>query len=141
MPFGINVTGNLTITFALAIMTFLITNLTANKKTIGHIFWMPGVPVMRIVLAPIELLGVIIKPFINDSFVCKHFCRTYCIDEYYGLMFIFKSWLGSTLSFDCRLHFLSRDIGCILQAYIFTLLSALYFGSAVEETTMRRLIN
>jgi F-type H+-transporting ATPase subunit a len=37
MPFGINVTGNLTITFALAVMTFLITNLTANK-TIGVIF-------------------------------------------------------------------------------------------------------
>jgi F-type H+-transporting ATPase subunit a len=42
MPFGINVTGNLTITFALAVMTFLITNLTANK---GHIFWMPGVKI------------------------------------------------------------------------------------------------
>jgi F-type H+-transporting ATPase subunit a len=42
MPFGINVTGNLTITFALAVMTFLITNLTANKNYWGHIFWMPG---------------------------------------------------------------------------------------------------
>jgi F-type H+-transporting ATPase subunit a len=40
-------------------MTFLITNLTANKNYWGHIFWMPGVPkLMRIVLAPIELLGV-----------------------------------------------------------------------------------
>jgi F-type H+-transporting ATPase subunit a len=42
MPFGINVTGNLTITFALAMMTFNY-KLTANK-IIGHIFWMPGVP-------------------------------------------------------------------------------------------------
>jgi F-type H+-transporting ATPase subunit a len=55
--FGINVTGNLTITFALAVMTFLITNLQLIK-TIGVFFWMPGVPkLMRIVLAPIELLG------------------------------------------------------------------------------------
>jgi F-type H+-transporting ATPase subunit a len=45
MPFGINVTGNLTITFALAIMIFNY-KLTANKTT-GRYFWMPGVPVMR----------------------------------------------------------------------------------------------
>ena len=55
-PLGINVTGNIAITFGLAIITFIITNLTANKNYWGHIFWMPGVPVpMKIILAPIEL--------------------------------------------------------------------------------------
>ncbi len=43
-PLGINVTGNIAITFGLAVITFLITNLTANKNYWGHIFWMPGVP-------------------------------------------------------------------------------------------------
>jgi F-type H+-transporting ATPase subunit a len=63
-PLGINVTGNIAITAGLAIMTALITNFTANKNYWGHIFWMPGVPTpMKIILAPIELLGVIIKPF------------------------------------------------------------------------------
>src|SRR5690606_8673597 len=45
MPFGINVTGNITMTFFLAILTYLITTFSANKDYWKHIFWMPGVPV------------------------------------------------------------------------------------------------
>jgi F-type H+-transporting ATPase subunit a len=48
-----------------------------------------------------------------------------------GLMFL-KSWLGSTLSFGFICTFYLRDIGCILTS-LYTLLSALYFGAAVEE--------
>ena len=63
-PLGINVTGNIAVTFALALLTFLITQFSGNKNYWKHIFWMPGVPVpMKIILAPIELLGVFIKPF------------------------------------------------------------------------------
>ena len=136
MPFGINVTGNLTITFALAIMTFLITNLTANKNYWGHIFWMPGVPkVMRIVLAPIELLGVVIKPFsLMIRLYANIFAGHIVLLSIIGLMFIFKSWLGSSLSFGLSFALSILEIlVAFLQAYIFTLLSALYFGSAVEE--------
>jgi len=136
MPFGINVTGNLTITFSLAIMTFLITNLTANKNYWGHIFWMPGVPkVMRIVLAPIELLGVIIKPFsLMIRLYANIFAGHIVLMSIIGLMFIFKSWLGSSLSFGLSFALSILEIlVAFLQAYIFTLLSALYFGSAVEE--------
>jgi F-type H+-transporting ATPase subunit a len=50
-----------------------------------------------------------------------------------GLMFIFKSWLGSTLSFGLSFALSILEIlVAFLQAYIFTLLSALYFGAAVE---------
>lgn len=136
MPFGINVTGNLTITFALAIMTFLITNLTANRNYWGHIFWMPGVPkIMRIVLAPIELLGVIIKPFsLMIRLYANIFAGHIVLMSIIGLMFIFKSWLGSSLSFGLSFALSILEIlVAFLQAYIFTLLSALYFGSAVEE--------
>jgi F-type H+-transporting ATPase subunit a len=46
-----------------------------------------------------------------------------------GLMFIFKSWLGSTLSFGLSFALSILEIlVAFLQAYIFTLLSALYFG-------------
>jgi F-type H+-transporting ATPase subunit a len=136
MPFGINVTGNLTITFALAIMTFLITNLTANKNYWGHIFWMPGVPkVMRIVLAPIELLGIFIKPFsLMIRLYANIFAGHIVLMSIIGLMFIFKSWLGSSLSFGLSFVLSILEIlVAFLQAYIFTMLSALYFGSAVEE--------
>jgi F-type H+-transporting ATPase subunit a len=57
----------------------------------------------------------------------KHFAGHIVLMSIIGLMFIFKSWLGSTL-FGLSFALL-RDIGCILTAYIFTLLSALYFGA------------
>ncbi|WP_264566097.1 F0F1 ATP synthase subunit A [Flavobacterium sp. N3904] len=136
MPLGINVTGNLTVTFSLAILTFLITNFTANKNYWGHIFWMPGVPkVMRIVLAPIELLGVFIKPFsLMIRLYANIFAGHIVLMSIIGLMFIFKSWLGSSLSFGLSFALSILEIlVAFLQAYIFTMLSALYFGAAVEE--------
>src|SRR6218665_984648 len=135
-PLGVNVTGNLTITFSLAILTFLITNLTANKNYWGHIFWMPGVPkLMRIVLAPIELLGVVIKPFsLMIRLYANIFAGHIVLMSIIGLMFIFKSWIGSSLSFGLSFVLSILEIlVAFLQAYIFTMLSALYFGAANEE--------
>ncbi|HQZ25394.1 MAG TPA: F0F1 ATP synthase subunit A [Flavobacterium sp.] len=135
-PLGINVTGNIAITFGLAVITFLITNLTANKNYWGHIFWMPGVPVpMKIILAPIELLGVFIKPFaLMIRLYANIFAGHVVLMSLIGLIFIFKSWLGSSLSFMLSFAISIIEIlVALLQAYIFTMLSALYFGSAVEE--------
>lgn len=135
-PLGINVTGNIAITFGLAIITFVITNLTANKYYWGHIFWMPGVPLpMKIILAPIELLGVIIKPFsLMIRLYANIFAGHIVLMSLIGLMFIFKSWLGSSLSFMLSFAISTIEIlVALLQAYIFTMLSALYFGSAKEE--------
>ena len=100
-PLGVNVTGNIAVTFSLALLTFLITNFTANKSYWGHIFWMPGVPVLiKIVLAPIELLGVFIKPF---SLLIRLYANIQAghivLYSLIGLMFIFNSWIGSSLSF------------------------------------------
>jgi len=135
-PLGINATGNLTITFSLAILTFLVTNFTANKDYWGHIFWMPGVPkLMRIVLAPIELLGIFIKPFsLMIRLYANIFAGHIVLMSIIGLMFIFKSWIGSSLSFGLSFVLSILEIlVAFLQAYIFTMLSALYFGSAVQE--------
>ncbi len=135
-PLGVNVTGNIAITFALAIITFLITQFSGNKNYWKHIFWMPGVPVpMKIILAPIELLGVFIKPFalmirLYANIMAGHVVLMSII----GLIFIFKTWLGGSLSLFLA-FFLSiiELLVAALQAYIFTMLSALYFGFAVEE--------
>lgn len=135
-PLGINVTGNIAITFGLAIITFIITNATANKNYWGHIFWMPGVPVpMKIILAPIELLGVFIKPFaLMIRLYANIFAGHIVFMSLIGLMFIFKNWIGSSLSFLLSFAIsLIEILVALLQAYIFTMLSALYFGSAVDE--------
>lgn len=135
-PLGINVTGNIAVTACLALITYLITTFTAKKDYWGHIFWMPGVPTpMKFILMPIELLGTIIKPFslmirLYANIVAGHIVLMSLI----GLMFIFKNWLGSSLSFILSFAIsLIEILVALLQAYIFTMLSALYFGSAVEE--------
>ncbi|PIX06290.1 MAG: ATP synthase F0 subunit A [Flavobacteriales bacterium CG_4_8_14_3_um_filter_35_10] len=135
-PFGINITGNIAVTFALALLTFIITQFSGNKNYWKHIFWMPGVPVpMKIILAPIELLGVLIKPF---ALMIRLFANISAghivIYSLLGLIFIFKSYLGSSLSFGLALVISVLELlVAILQAYIFTMLSALYFGFATEE--------
>ena len=135
-PLGVNVTGNIAITSSLALLTFLITTFTAKKNYWKHIFWMPGVPVpMKIVLIPIELLGVIIKPF---SLLIRLYANMQAghivLMSLVGLIFIFKSWLGGTMSFFLAFSIsLIEVLVALLQAYIFTMLSALYFGFASEE--------
>jgi len=135
-PLGVNVTNNIAVTFALALITYLLTTFTGNKNYWKHIFWMPGVPwPMKIILAPIELLGTFIKPFslmirLYANITAGHIVLMSII----GLMFIFKSWIGSPLSFGLAFVLaLLELLVATLQAYIFTMLSALYFGMAVEE--------
>lgn len=135
-PLGTNVTGNIAVTACLAILTYLITTFSGNKNYWKHIFWMPGVPwPMKIILAPIELLGTIIKPFslmirLYANIVAGHVVLMSII----GLMFIFKNWIGSPLSFALAFVLsLLELLVAALQAYIFTMLSALYFGAATEE--------
>ncbi len=135
-PLGVNVTGNIAITFALALITFIITQFSGNKNYWKHIFWMPGVPVpMKIILAPIELLGVIIKPFalmirLYANIMAGHIVLMSLI----GLIFVFQNWIGSSLTFVLSFAIsLIELLVALLQAYIFTMLSALYFGFAVEE--------
>ncbi|TRX40418.1 F0F1 ATP synthase subunit A [Flavobacterium restrictum] len=135
-PLGFNVTGNIAITASLALLTYVITTLSANKNYWGHIFWMPGVPTpMKFILAPIELLGTIIKPFslmirLYANILAGHVVLMSII----GLMFIFKNWIGSSLSFGLAFALSILEIlVAFLQAYIFTMLSALYFGAGNEE--------
>lgn len=135
-PLGVNVTGNITITAALALLTYIITTTTAKKDYWKHIFWMPGVPVlMRVVLAPIELLGTIIKPFslmirLYANMLAGHVVLMSII----ALMYTANHPVGSPLSFLLAFVLsLLEILVALLQAYIFTMLSALYFGSASEE--------
>ena len=141
-PFGVNVTGNIAITTALAILTFLITNFTGTKDYWKHLFnplgdslpWYGKIP-LYVILIPIEILGLFIKPF---SLLIRLYANMQAghivIMSLIGLMFIFKNWIGSPLSFGLAFAIsLIEILVALLQAYIFTMLSALYFGFASEE--------
>ncbi|NHF59119.1 F0F1 ATP synthase subunit A [Flavobacteriaceae bacterium TP-CH-4] len=141
-PLGVNVTGNIAVTVALALLTFLLTNFTGTKDYWRHLFdplgdtmpWFAKIP-LYIILVPIELLGLIIKPF---SLLIRLYANMQAghivLMSLIGLMFIFKSWLGSPLSFGLAFAIsLIEILVALLQAYIFTMLSALYFGFASEE--------
>lgn len=135
-PLGINVTGNIAFTAALAIMTYLITTFTAKKDYWMHIVWMPGVPVpMKIILFPIELLGTIIKPFalmirLYANMLAGHVVLGMLLVAAYGFSNYFASGAFIGLTFFMNIIEL---LVALLQAYIFTMLTALYFGAAAEE--------
>ncbi|UOB16011.1 F0F1 ATP synthase subunit A [Abyssalbus ytuae] len=141
-PFGINVTGNIAITVALAILTFLLTNFTGTKDYWKHIFdplgnsmpWIAKIP-LYIILIPIEVLGIFIKPF---SLLIRLYANMQAghivLGSLIGLIYIFQNWVGGPLSFGLAFAISMIEIlVALLQAYIFTMLSALYFGFAAED--------
>ena len=135
-PFSANLSGNIAFTFVLAAITFIITTVVANKDYWKHIFWMPGIPVpMKLFLAPIEFLGIFIKPI---SLMIRLFANISAghiiILSLISLIFIFKSiWLAPASLFFSVFISLIEVLVVAIQAYIFTMLSALYIGSAIEE--------
>ena len=140
-PFGFNVTGQLAVTACLAIFTLVIYTFSGNKDYWMHILWMPGVPVLiRPVLAIIELAGaLVIKPF---SLLVRLFANISAghivVMSLIAIMFTLKETLGvagaTVLSFVLSFFItLIEVLVAFLQAYIFTMLSALFIGMAVAE--------
>ncbi|MCV9388676.1 F0F1 ATP synthase subunit A [Reichenbachiella ulvae] len=136
MPGGANLTGNISVTFVLAFIVLLITLFSTKKYYWKHIFATPGVPwPVLIILIPIELVGILTKPF---SLMVRLFANITAghiiILSLFSLIFIFESMAVAPVSvaFAIFMNFLELFVA-LLQAYVFTLLSAMYFGAAVEE--------
>ncbi|APA64356.1 MULTISPECIES: F0F1 ATP synthase subunit A [Maribacter] len=140
-PFGFNVTGQIAITAALAIFTLVIYAFSGNKDFWMHILWMPGVPILiRPVLTIIELVGTfVIKPF---SLLVRLFANITAghivFMSLIAIMFVLKESLGvvgaTGLSLVLSiLIFVIEILVAFLQAYIFTMLSALFIGMAVAD--------
>ena len=135
-PLGVNVTNSISVTLCLALITFFIVQFSANKDYWKHIFWMPGVPVpMKIVLMPIEILGMFTKPFALMIRLYANITAGHVVVmSLLGLIVVFKNWIAGPAFFGFTLFISVIEIlVAFLQAYIFTLLSALYIGMAVEE--------
>jgi len=142
-PGGANVTGNIGITMTLACLTFIIMMANSNKSYWSHTLWMPGVPsvVKILILGPIETLGIILKPFtllirIFANILAGHIVAL----SFFSLIFIFGAMSAvagygvSVVSVIFTIIMLLLDtLVALIQAYVFTLLSAMYFGMATAE--------
>ena len=140
-PLGFNVTGQIAITACLAIFTLVIYLISGTKDFWAHTLWMPGVPVvLRPVLAVIELIGfVLIKPF---SLLVRLFANItaghFVVMSLIALMITMKAAFGPVASTGMSLVLtlfimVIELLVAFLQAFIFTMLSSLFIGMAVEE--------
>ena len=144
-PGGANVTGNITITMILALITFFIVTFSSNKNYWLHIFNPPDVPwwlKFPLPLMPlIELVGVLTKPFVLMIRLFANIMAGHIIIlGFIGLIFIFGAMtpiagiIVSPISIFFYIFMGAIEIlVAFIQAFIFTLLTALYIGMALEE--------
>jgi F-type H+-transporting ATPase subunit a len=135
LPGGANLTGNIAVTLVLATATFCLTVFNGNKYYWKHIF-MPDVPWwMYIVMVPVELFGIFTKPialmirlFANITaghiLVLSLICLVFVFDSLYiaPISVAFAVFIGAI-----------ELLVAFIQAFIFTILSALFIGMAIEE--------
>lgn len=135
-PGGANVSGNIAFTMTLAVCVFIVVNLSANKNYWEHIFWMPGMHwSMKLFLAPIELIGVFTKPI---SLMIRLFANITAghilVLSLICIIFIFKTVYASAIAVPFAVFIgMIELLVAFLQAYIFTMLTAMYIGMANEE--------
>ena len=142
LPGAANMTGNISVTLTLAVITLLITLFSGRKTYWLHIVdplgkSMPwaGKLLLYLILWPVEIIGIFTKPF---SLMIRLFANITAghilILSIISLAFIFQSMTVGVVGalFATVMNMLELFVA-ILQAYVFTLLSALYFGQAVEE--------
>jgi F-type H+-transporting ATPase subunit a len=144
-PGGANLTGNIAVTIVLALFTFVITMFSGSRSYWKHIINTPGVPVwlkLPIPLIPlVEVIGVFTKPFVLMVRLFANITAGHIIAMgFICLIYIFSQMspgLGYgvslvSIAFNVFMFFLELLVAFI-QAFVFTFLSALYFGMAIEE--------
>lgn len=146
IPFigGFNITGTLSITMVMAAMVFLITAFNGNKNYWGHLFWPPGVPlfVMPIII-PIEIVGMFLKPIVLMIRLTANISAGHIIIlSFVSLILIFGQG-GDAMAAGFGIGIFSTAfmifmyclelLVAFLQAFVFTLLAAIYFGEATHE--------
>ena len=135
-PFGANVTGNIAVTMSLALFTFTIIQINGTKNYWRHIFATPGVPFWLLpIMIPVEIIGMFSKPFALTVRLFANITAGHIIVmSLLALIFIFDSLAVAPVSIifvifmDCL-----ELLVAFLQAYVFTLLSALFISLAVAE--------
>jgi F-type H+-transporting ATPase subunit a len=134
-PFSSNLTGNIFFTFVLALITFIVTSFSANKDYWKHIFMPPVPKALYPIMIPVEIIGMLTKPFALMIRLFANITAGHIIIlSLVSLIFIFKTVAVAPIS-GAFVVFMSvlEMLVAALQAYVFTLLTALFIGQAVEE--------
>lgn len=144
-PAGANVTGNIAVTGILALITFFITNISGNKHYWMDIFNTPGVPAwLKIfpLMPVVELMGVITKPVVLMIRLFANMTAGHIVVlGFVVIIFIISNTLsvgvGAGVSVLSVIFSVFIDVlECLvayIQAFVFTMLSSLYIGMAVQE--------
>ncbi len=143
LPFGVTATSNISVTAALAVITFIMTSVGGTRDYWKHIFNPPGISLgVKIILVPIEFVSIFIKPLalafrLFGNMVSGHLV----ILSILGMTFVFGATLGHGWGLGTSWFWFLLTVGIYLlkilvsfiQAYVFTMLSAIFIGMAVVE--------
>ena len=139
-PYSATVTSNIAVTAVLATFTFVITQFSGTKDYWGHIFNPPGVPALvKPIMVPVEILGIFTKPFALAIRLFANMTAGHLVIlSLIGLIFTFAQifgdvagWGTAPISVGMALFvYLLELLIAFIQAYVFTILSALFIGMA-----------
>ncbi|HZH67848.1 MAG TPA: F0F1 ATP synthase subunit A, partial [Chitinophagales bacterium] len=143
-PGSANLTGNIAVTLTLALITFVITNVSGTKSYWRHVLAMPGLPkFLLVIITPIEIIGLFTKPFALMIRLFANMTAGHVIVlSLVSMIFILGGngesiggAVGGTLVAVPFVLFMNalELLVAFIQAYIFALLSAIFIGMALEE--------
>ena len=147
VPFGATATGNFMVTGALALVTFVVVEVSGMralgfKGYMGTIFYAPpglhpvGQAIMLVILTPVEFLGKLTKPF---ALMIRLFANMLAghtlVLSLLGMIFMFAS-AGAVVAGGVTVASIGMVSGimilevfvALLQAYIFAMLTAVFIG-------------
>lgn len=143
VPYGATATSNLNITAVLAAFTFVLTQVNGSRDHWRHVFWPPGMPVLvKFLLIPTEIMGLFIKPIALAIRLFANLTAGHLVIlSLIGMIFTFTQLFGEAvgygvvpISLGFTLFVMCLEILiAFIQAYIFTILSALFIGMAIAD--------
>lgn len=142
LPGGANFTGNIAVTLCLSLVSFIVLLVRANSHFWGHLLNPPGVPTgIKFLLVPIEIISLFIKPVaLTIRLFANMLAGHIVILCVVSMIFIFSAmskfagigFLPVSLAFSVFMFMLELLVAAI-QAFIFTNLTAVFIGQAIEE--------
>lgn len=142
-PWGVSATSDVMITAVLALATFTITQVAGTKDYWKHVLIMPGVPkFMLVILTPVEILGLFIKPFaLTIRLFANMAAGKMLVLSIIGMIFMFAEIFGDTVGLVSAAVWIPFTVfiyaikifASFLQAYIFTMFSAMFIGLAAAD--------